>query len=52
MNAFWWFLLGFGCAAALAIGWHMGLVRPRLEALQQLAEDRLKAGIETLKGKF
>lgn len=52
MSGFWWFLLGFACAAALALGWHFGRIRPRMRALAQLAEDRLQAGVDRLRGTF
>lgn len=52
MTAFLWFALGFACAAALAVGWHLGKVKPRMDALAKMAEDHIKRGVETVRGKF
>lgn len=35
------FLLGFGLAAGIAVAWHFGLVKPRLDALKQQIADKL-----------
>lgn len=52
MNAFWWFVLGFASAAALALGWYRGKLKPRFDALKQMAEDKLKEKVDTLRGTF
>lgn len=41
MNNFHWFLLGFATATALAIWWFHFDLKPRLDALKQLAADKL-----------
>ena len=46
------FILGFMAAGAVTFGWYHGMLKPQFDKLKSLAEDRLKAGVETLKGKL
>lgn len=42
MNGFYWYLAGFGTCLAITIGWyHFGL-KPRFDALKELAERKLR----------
>lgn len=50
------FLWGFACGGAtvltLCLLWYRGKLKPRLDTLKQMAEDKLKEGVDKLRGTF
>lgn len=51
MNGFWWYLAGFATATGLALWWHRGVLKPRLDALKDIAERALRAKAAEMLGK-
>ena len=52
MNEFWWFVIGFASATALAIWWYRGSMKPRLDVLKDIAERSLRAKAAEIKAKL
>ena len=52
MNGFWWFAIGFASATGLAIWWYRGSMKPKLDALKDIAERSLRARAAEIKAKL
>lgn len=51
MNGFWWFVAGFASATGLAVWWFHFDLRPRLDALKDVAERALRAKAAEIRAK-
>ena len=52
MNGFWWYVSGFATCLAITIGWyHFGL-KPKFDALKDIAERSLRAKAAEIKAKL
>ena len=52
MNGFVWFLIGFATATGLAIWWFHFALKPRLDALKDIAERALTKKAAELRKKL
>ena len=52
MNGFWWFAIGFASATGLAIWGYRGSMKPRMDALKDIAERSLRAKAAEIKAKL